>query len=58
MPDENDIRFSARLRHKKGCYRAVGTIQMHEMLLHVFYDNFTKPWSAEYNLFRLLSDSF
>ncbi len=44
--------FSARQRYEKGSNGIVDTMQT--LLLH---DNFIKPWSADYNLLRLLTSS-
>ncbi len=49
---ENASCFSARQRYKKGSFMI---IMINIMLFH---DNFIKPWSAEYNLLRLLTCSF
>ncbi len=45
--------FSARQRYEKGSNGIVDTMQT-----LLFHDNFIKPWSAEYNLLRLLTSSF
>ncbi len=45
--------FSARQRYEKGSNGIVHTT----MQTLLFHDNFIKPWSAEYNLLRLLTCS-
>ncbi len=42
--------FIARSDYRKGCYGVVDTIQ-----ILLFLDNFTKPWSKEYNPVFLLT---